>query len=48
MTFSKSEIAAAGYPDTTAIVITNSDDFNKVSTLIEGSVERGSAVLITE
>ena len=48
MTFSKSEIAAAGYPDTTAIIITNSDDFNKVSTLIEGPVEKGTAVLITE
>ena len=48
MTFSKSEIAAAGYPDTTAIIITNTDDFNKVSTLIEGPVEKGTAVLITE
>lgn len=31
MTFSKKNIADAGYPDTTAIVITNSDTFNKMT-----------------
>lgn len=45
MTFSKEKISAAGYPDTTAIIVTNTDDFDEVTALTEGSVDRSSAIL---
>lgn len=48
MTFSKSEISAAGYPDTTAIIVTNTDDFNEITSLVEGTVEKGTAVLLAK
>jgi len=40
MTFSISEIQEAGFPITTAIVITNSDDFSSVEVLGEGTKQK--------
>ena len=48
MTFSKKEIANAGYPDTTAIVVTNSADFEEVSVLTNGPVEKCTPVMLTK
>lgn len=48
MTFSKKAIADAGYPDTTAIVVTNSADFSCIKPLTGGSVEKLTPVLLAE
>lgn len=45
MTFSVEKIKAAGHPATTAIVVTNADEFAAVELAAEGAVERGAAVL---
>ena len=48
MTFSKKAIADAGYPDTTAIVVTNSADFSCIKPQTGGSVEKLTPVLLAE
>lgn len=48
MTFSKALISESGYPDTTAIVVTNTDDFNQITPLAEGTIEKNTAVLIVK
>lgn len=45
MTFSKADIAAAGFPDTVAIVVTNTDDHNAIHTLYTGKGEVGQEML---
>lgn len=45
MTFSLSGIKAAGHPATTAVVVTNADDFAGVEMLTTGQVQHGAAIL---
>lgn len=39
LTFSKKEIAAAGYPDVTAVIITNSDEFPNIQFCPAGPIQ---------
>lgn len=45
MTFSKQEIAAAGHPDTTVVLVTNTDDFKEVTLIRSGAGEAGGKLL---
>lgn len=45
MTFSKKAISQAGFPDTTAIVVTNSDDFQNITLLTTGKVSHQSKIM---
>jgi glucose-specific phosphotransferase system IIA component len=45
MTFSIEKIKAAGHPATTAIVVTNADEFAAVELVAEGAVEQGADIL---
>ena len=45
MHFSKAEISKAGYPDTTAIIVTNTDDFGTIEPLADGAVEKTTSIL---
>lgn len=46
--FSKKAIAAAGHPDTTAVVIVNSDDYADVVCHAEGDISAGHKILSIE
>lgn len=48
MTFSKKAITDAGYPDTTAIVVTNSADFAGIKPLAGGAVEKLTPIILAE
>jgi glucose-specific phosphotransferase system IIA component len=48
ISFSKKKIAAAGYKDTIAVLVTNSEDYQKVEPLAHGSVKKGTALLKAE
>lgn len=45
MTFSLADIRAAGHPATTAVVITNADDFGGVELATEGAITHGAPLL---
>lgn len=45
MKFSKKEIAAAGHPDTTAVLVTNADSFQEVNLLRTGTGPVGEKLL---
>ena len=45
LAFSKAKIAAAGYPDTVAVLVTNSDDFGKVDIKKTGDVKFGEELI---
>ena len=45
MSFSKKEIASAGYPDTTAVLVINADDYEKVEVEYYGSGEAGKKLI---
>ena len=45
LTFNTDKIKAAGHPTTTAFVITNSDDFNGLTVLGNGSMSKLSSVI---
>lgn len=45
MTFSMAAIKAAGHPVTTAVVVTNADDFGAVQVLAKGHVAQGDPLL---
>lgn len=45
MTFSLADIRAAGHPATTAVVVTNADDFGGVELATEGAVTHGAPLL---
>jgi len=45
MTFSLSDIEAAGHPATTAVIITNTDQYKEVSLLGTGSINRSQKLL---
>ena len=48
MTFSKAEIAKAGHPDTTAVLITNSDEYEEISVLRTGVGEAGERMMLVK
>lgn len=49
LTFNADKIKAAGHPTTTAFVITNSDDFNGLTVLGNGSMSKlSSAIKVTK
>lgn len=45
MTFSMADIRAAGHPATTAVVLTNSDEFGEIQLLTEGKAAHGIPVM---
>lgn len=45
LTFNRETIRKAGHPCTTALVVTNSDDFSLVELLVQGPVCKGQPVL---
>lgn len=45
MTFSITDIQSAGHPATTAVVVTNADEFAKVELLTTGQVQHGAPLL---
>ena len=45
MTFSIADIKEAGHPATTAVVLTNSDEFGEIELLEQGKTEHGVPVL---
>ena len=45
ITFSMEAIKAAGHPTTTAVVVTNADDFAEIQTLSKGQVAQGAPLL---
>lgn len=45
LTFSLDAINAAGHPSTTAVLLTNGDDYTEVSLSVTGNVEIGSVLL---
>ena len=45
ITFSMEAIKAAGHPTTTAVVVTNADDFAEVQVLAKGQVAQGAPLL---
>ena len=45
MTFSMEAIKAAGHPVTTAVVVTNADDFADIQVLAKGQVAQGEPLL---
>lgn len=48
MTFSKAEIAKAGHPDTTAVLVTNSDEYEEISVLRTGVGEAGERMMMVK
>ena len=45
MTFSMDAIKAAGHPVTTAVVVTNTDDFSDIQVLAQGEIAQGAPLL---
>ena len=45
MTFSMEAIKAAGHPVTTAVVVTNADDFADIQVLAQGEIAQGAPLL---
>lgn len=45
MTFTKADIAAAGYPDTTAVLVTNTDDYAEVTLTRTGDGKAGEKMI---
>lgn len=45
LTFSSTAIHAAGHPATTAVVVTNADDFGGVELVTEGAISHGAPLL---
>ena len=45
MTFSMEAIKAAGHPATTAVVVTNADDFADIQVLAQGEIAQGAPLL---
>ena len=45
ITFSREAIKAAGHPTTTAVVVTNADDFAGIQVLAKGEVTQGAPLL---
>lgn len=45
LTFSSTAIHAAGHPATTAVVVTNTDDFSGVELVAEGAITHGAPLL---
>ena len=45
MTFSMETIKAAGHPATTAVVVTNADDFADIQVLAQGEIAQGAPLL---
>ena len=48
MIFSKDKIRTAGYMDTIAVIITNTDDFSVIKPLADGTVEKMNPVLFVK
>ena len=48
MTFSKQDIAAAGHPDTTVVLVTNTDEYKAVTLTRTGAGEAGQKLLTVE
>lgn len=46
LTFSKADIAAAGYPDTTAVLVTNTDDYEEVTLTRTGDGKAGEKLIV--
>lgn len=45
LTFSKEAIQAAGHPATTAVIVTNTDDYSDIQVLAQGEVTQGTPLL---
>ena len=48
LSFSKSAIKAAGYPDTTAILVTNSSDYQNVTVCKAGAVKSTEEIIVVK
>ena len=48
LTFDKKAIAAAGHPDVVVIMLTNADDYNKVTCAPAGDVAPGTQIIHVE